>query len=365
MRRTALAGALALCLASAPVSGQGAAPDGPNLTAILAERPAQTLSAYRLFRDARADTPTAGVTPYDLATPLFSDYALKSRYVFMPPGAVATYADDDAFAFPVGTVLAKTFAYPADFRRPASDVRKIETRLLIRHAAGWTAQTYVWDPDGGEARLQIAGARMPVHFVDATGAARDIQYAVPNKNQCKGCHALGDALTPLGPRARNLNRSFIYAAGAENQIAHWSRAGLLTGAPDPAHAPRVPLFADPADGTLDARARAYLDVNCAHCHNPEGPASNSGLDLRLTQTDPVRWGLRKRPVAAGRATADLLYAIDPGHPDRSILVHRMESVDPGVMMPELGRTTVHSEGAALVRRWIAAMDDNGHTTAPH
>lgn len=353
MRRALIAGAAALCLvgATAPAPGAHAEVGGPNLAVILAERPAPMLSAYRLFRDVRAATPSEGVASYDLATPLFSDYALKDRYVFTPPGSSATYVDDDVFAFPVGAVLVKTFAYPADFRRPQENVRALETRLLIRKASGWTTQTYVWDADGNEARLQVAGAQIPVHFVDAAGAPRDIQYAVPNKNQCKGCHARDDVLTPIGPRARNLNRS--YGDRPENQIDHWSRIGVLTGAPTTRPAS--------ATETLDARARAYLDVNCAHCHNPHGPASNSGLDLRFTQNDPALWGVRKRPVAAGRASANLTFAIDPGKPEQSILLHRMESSDPGVMMPELGRTIVHTEGVDLVRRWIAAMDTNGHT----
>ncbi len=357
MRRALIAGAIALCLVGAAARAPGAWADDvrPNLNALLAERPAATLSAYRLFRDARATAPSAGVTPYDLATPLFSDYALKARYVFVPPGTSATWSADDVFAFPIGAVLVKTFAYPADFRRPQDNVRALETRLLIRKASGWTAQTYVWDADGGEARLQIAGAQIPVHFVDAGGGARDIQYAVPNKNQCKGCHAFDDALTPIGPRARNLDRSF--GDTTENQIAHWSRIGVLTGAPS-----SLPAS---VNETLDAQTRAYLDVNCAHCHNPHGPASISGLDLRFTQADPVQRGVRKRPVAAGRASADLTYAIDPGKPDQSILLHRMESVDPGVMMPELGRTIVHTEGVDLVRRWIAAMDSDGHVPPSH
>ena len=140
MWRALIAGAAALCLAGAPMSGS-ADVQGPALAVILAERPAPMLSAYRLFRDARAEMPNNGVTPYDLATPLFSDYALKARYVFTPPGQPIAYASDDVFAFPVGAVLVKTFAYPADFRRGDSPVRKIETRLLIHRASGWTAQT--------------------------------------------------------------------------------------------------------------------------------------------------------------------------------------------------------------------------------
>lgn len=349
MRGAFLAGALALLTAA---SAAGAPPSGPDVARLLAERPPATLSATRLFRDTGAREPNAGVIPYDLATPLFTDYALKFRYAFTPRGAKAVAGEDGLLQFPVGAVLVKTFAYPADLRAPERDVRFLETRLLVRKRDGWDALTYVWDADGREARLRIVGGEIPVDVTGADGAPLHITYEVPNKNQCKGCHALGDAVTPIGPRLRNID------------VPAWTAAGLIEA---PANPPaRIPTFDAPAAASLDARARAYLDVNCAHCHNPRGPASTSGLDLRFAQTDPLQWGVRKRPVAAGRAAGDMLFAIDPGNPDRSILLYRMESADPGVMMPELGRTLVHREGVDLVRRWIAAMDSSGRVaeTAP-
>lgn len=346
IRGVFLAAALVLALAN-DAGAERAAPAGPDMHVILAAQPAAALSAYKLFADLPARRPAPGVTPYDLATPLFSDYALKSRYVFVPPGAQARYVSPDVLDFPVGTVLVKTFAFPADLRRPGDSVRMLETRLLVRKADGWSANAYVWDADGRDAHLQLAGAQISVQLLDTQGARLELAYAVPNKNQCKGCHAHDDAVTPIGPTARNLDH--------DGQLARWVAAGILDAAPPEA----------PAPTSLDARARAYLAVNCAHCHNPHGPASNTGLDLRVEQTDPAHWGVRKRPVAAGRATADMLFAIDPGHPERSILLHRMESTDPGVMMPELGRTLVHREGVDLVRRWIAAMDDNGHVSEPN
>jgi mono/diheme cytochrome c family protein len=142
-----------------------------------------------------------------------------------------------------------------------------------------------------------------------------------------------------------------------NQLAHLQSWGLLTGAPSAP--PRTPVAYDPNDGTLDDRARAYLHVNCAQCHNPAGPAHTSGLDLRWTIEEPALWGVRKRPVAAGRASAGMDFSIAPGDPDHSILLHRMESLDPGVMMPELGRQTVDARGVALIRDWIAGMDESG------
>lgn len=338
------AAAIGAAIGAAPAAAPRNA--GPALDVILADRPATTLGAYGLFRDAAAREPSAGVIAYALPTALFSDYAAKRRYVFIPPGEHAQYRTEGAFEFPVGTVLIKTFEYPADTRHPHENIRQIETRLLIRGRAGWTANTYVWTADGADARLQVAGASMPVRWIAHDGSTRDITYAIPNRNQCKGCHSVDGALAPIGPSAGH----FGTATAGETELARWTRAGLLEGAPTPAPA---------APESLDARARAYLDINCAHCHNPRGPANTSGLDLRASQSDAARWGLRKRPIAAGRASADMTFAIDPGHPERSILAHRMESEDPGVMMPELGRTTVHAEGVALVRAWIAQMDADG------
>jgi mono/diheme cytochrome c family protein len=117
--------------------------------------------------------------------------------------------------------------------------------------------------------------------------------------------------------------------------------------------PRNARF-DDANEPLDARARAYLDINCGHCHSAKGPADTSGLWLDAATRDPIRLGECKPPVAAGQGTGDHIFDVVPGRPDESILVYRMSSLDPGAMMPEVGRTTVHAEGVALVRDWIKA-----------
>ena len=319
--------------------------------------PPQTLAGYRLFDgDARLQRPAAGVIPYDINTPLFSDYTEKLRFVKLPQGQSVQYRSDGVLDFPVGTIIAKTFAYPVDARDPDGPLRLLETRILEREATGWVGRPYVWNEQQTAARLEITGGVKRVSWIDAEGRTRDHQYRIPNANQCKGCHRTeGRTMLPIGPRAAQLNRDFAYAGGVENQLAHWTRAGVLEGAPEPAAAPRYPVWDDPATGTLEARARAWLEINCAHCHNPDGPARTSNLDLRFAQTDPTLLGVYKSPVAAGRGSGDRLHDIVPGDPDRSILVHRLESVDPGVMMPELGRSLVHEESVALVRRWIEEM----------
>lgn len=354
MRAFALACAALLCVASAAAQPT---PQAVNQAAILAAQPPPTLAAFRFFTDAGARTANVGVTPYDLNTPLWSDGALKYRFVYIPPGARATHREDGVFDFPVGTVLIKTFAFAADMRHPDQNVRFLETRLLIHRADGWVAYPYVWNDAQTEARLSPIGATVPIDFTNDQGEAQHLDWAVPNRNQCKGCHDHAGDVVPIGPTARNLNRTYGYADGAENELAHWRTSGLLDQAP--ADAPHMANAYDPTSGTLEERARAYLHVNCAHCHNPDGPAHTSGLDLRWSQSNPVSWGVSKRPVAAGRGSEGFNFDIEPGHPERSILVARMESTEPGEMMPELGRQLVDPRAVALMRDWIAHMDSDG------
>lgn len=354
MKRLLAVLAAIVSMGAAPAPDPAPSLAAVNLPALMSETPAPVLSAYRLFTVEGPNQPNAGVMPYALNTPLFSDYAEKARFLYLPPGAHAAYRAEGALDLPVGAVLVKSFAYPADFRKPTDKVRVIETRLLIHRRRGWVALAYVWNDAQNEAVLKRAGARVDVAFTDAQGQARQIDYRVPNQNQCKECHSLSGRLAPIGVKARNLNGNYPYTDGPENQLAHWTRTGLLAGAPAPDKAPRTAVWNDPAE-PLDARARAYLDGNCAHCHNPKGAASNSGLFLNLEEARPVKYGIGKRPVAAGKGAGDLVTDLVPGKPDASIIAYRMASTEPGVMMPELGRSVTHEEGVALIRDYIAKM----------
>ncbi len=340
----------ALTVAAAMMSlGAASLPtvDGARL---LEETPAPRLSDYRLFADGRGRVPAAGLVRYTLNTPLFSDYAEKRRYVWLPPGTHATYTAAGVIDFPIGTTIVKSFGFPADFRAPASDLRLLETRLLVRRASGWVPLSYVWNADGSDATLKRTGARIPVAFIDAAGKRREIDYAVPNINQCKQCHQQSGAVTPIGPTAANLNGGLDGHGGS--QLVAWAKAGRLDRAP--ADAPRLARWDDPAAPLAD-RARAYLDVNCGHCHSPAGFASNSGLYLQHDEPSPAHQGILKRPVAAGRASGSAEFSIKPGDPDGSILINRMASAEPGVMMPQFGRTIVHDEGVALLRAYVAGL----------
>ena len=323
----------------------------------------ENLSEYGLFvGNGSTQEPAEGVIPYDLNSPLFTDYTDKFRFVKLPAGASAEYSEDDAFDFPVGTVIAKTFAYPVDARDPKLGRRLLETRILKREDDGWVGIPYIWNDEQTEATRQVAGDTFDVSWINEHGETLTNNYIIPNANQCKGCHKQGDDIQPLGPKARHLNRDFTYADGTENQLAHWTRVGALKDAPEPDDAPRLAVWNDPHSGSLDQRARAWLDINCQHCHNPIGPARNAGLDLRVSQNEPRKFGIYKTSVAAGRGSGGFDFDIVPGHPEESIFIFRLSSTDAGIMMPELGKRMVHKEGVDLLREWIAAMPEQERPT---
>ncbi|KAF1711544.1 hypothetical protein CSC70_05720 [Pseudoxanthomonas kalamensis DSM 18571] len=322
----------------------------------------------------------AGVVPYDLNTPLFTDYAHKLRTIWMPEGSSAQYRDYEAFDFPVGTIISKTFYYPLPAgqawdgksvaRRPPSDsvlkgeslelskVRLVETRLLVHRQDGWIALPYVWNDAQTDAVLKRTGDLVDLELVAADGSREALPYQVPDQNQCGGCHITDNRsrlLSPIGPRARHLNRDFDYADGRENQLTHLTRIGYLSGAPDPAQAPRNADAADAGHASLEQRARAYLDINCGHCHSPTGAAITSGLFLDARTEDRHKLGFCKLPIAAGRGTGNRRHDIEPGDAAASILSFRMQSTDPGEMMPEVGRSVTHREGVELINAWIQAQ----------
>jgi uncharacterized repeat protein (TIGR03806 family) len=315
----------------------------------------QKLSEYGFFLSPLSELrPTDEVIPYTLNSALFTDYAFKQRFVKIPKGTKAKFSVDDVLEFPEGSILIKNFYYPADFRKPTEEIRILETRLLINEAGTWKALPYIWNEDQTEAYLNVAGKNLDISWTHHDGTKRQIKYSVPNMNQCKGCHLRGDKVMPIGPTARQLNGDYSYSEGLKNQLIHWQQVGALENLPDLREVARLASYEDPTVSIND-RARAWLEINCAHCHRADGPAKNSGLYLLASENDPGRLGVGKAPVAAGKGSGGLLYGIVPGKPDKSILQFRIESVHPGIMMPELGRSITHEEGVELVRQWIAEM----------
>ncbi|WP_372872251.1 parallel beta-helix domain-containing protein [Shewanella sp.] len=353
------------------VSLCGTSGSGVNWNA-LAKANCPKLSDYNLFVDAKDPTQNAnGGMPYDLNTQLFTDYASKYRFVFLPDGTKAQYSENEAFDFPVGSVITKTFALPADTtKRGIENEDLIETRLLIHRASGWTALPYVWNAQKDEAVLTKPGA-VQAKTVMHKGESLTFDYIVPSINQCKQCHqfkAEGDdypRFVPIGPKARFLNGDFAYQDATVNQLSRWQSAGILQGLPELASVPKVPAYHDGDEAkvtsmdsdTLMNTAKGYLDINCAHCHRPEGNASNTGLKLEYWRAyaddNGFSHGTCKQPVAYGGGS--LGYDVVPTKPESSILHFRMASTEPGDRMPEIGRSLAHTEGVALIHEWIKRL----------
>jgi uncharacterized repeat protein (TIGR03806 family) len=321
---------------------------------ILTEGFPDKLSAFRFFEDTRSQLPAKNVIPYDLISSLFSDYTKKNRFVYVPDSLQAKYETDSVYQFPIGSALIKTFYYIKNEQLEMSEQQLLETRLLLRKNDGWHAASYAWDDAQEEARLKIAGATINTSWVDKNGKYRSVRYRVPNKNQCQECHEANKQIIPIGPKARNLNKNKYYAdSEAElNQLYYWLDKKVIDFYPD-----SLDLVVDWQDSTknLNTRARSYLAINCGHCHSPQGNGASSGLYLGFTEKRPIHIGVMKKPVAAGRGSGNKLYSINPGKPEESILLYRMQSMDPGIMMPESGRSLAHDEGVNLIKEWIQEM----------
>lgn len=316
--------------------------------------PYDWLSTYGFFEgDLESLNPSQELIEYEPASSLFTDYALKSRFVWMPEDSKAAIINDK-LTLPVGSVLIKNFYYPEDYSKPEGKRRIIETRLMIHQEKGWEAFPYIWNDSQTDAKLKVVGGETTVSFVNEKGEDQVINYLIPNKNQCKTCHNENEKLDPLGVEVKHLNHEKDFDGRKINQLAYWTEIGKLEGFEGIENHPSMVDYSNESLPLAD-RAKAYLDINCAHCHREEGPASTSGLFLGYEQTDPLKLGINKTPVAAGNGAGSYQFDIVPGKADESILVHRMNSTAVGVAMPEIGRTSIHQEGVELIRAWINEM----------
>ncbi len=330
-------------------------PNGNPAVAVYRKAPRQ-LSEWNLFESVDGKwQPADDLLVYRLSTPLFSDYTVKHRFIRLPEGTAMQWNPTNVLDFPVGTVIAKTFAYPDASVDASSEERFLETRIELREDSGWYGYSYIWNDDQSDAELSLGGGIIDASWVGADGVEHTNAYQVPNANQCLSCHSRDGEYVPLGPTARNLNCSGPESTTIVNQIDHWIEKGQLQEAPPREERPNLIAYDDPDAGSVHDRARAWLEVNCAHCHNPLGTARTSGLDLRYSQKTPAKYGVWKSPVAAGKGSGGRSYDIVPGEPDKSILMFRLETELPGARMPNLSRNLVHSESNALIRQWISEM----------
>jgi len=309
----------------------------------------EKLSEYGFFKEPlNRLVPAGGLLNYELVTPLFTDYAIKDRFIVLPAGQSIQFKAQGVFDFPDSTIIIKNFAY----RNESGVKTMIETRLLVKDPFDkkWKVMNYLWNKEQTDALKHITGAKVPVTLLDDNNNKIATIYQVPNTNDCKRCHINKDILTPIGPKARNLN--FTRVNQPTNQLKQWAAEGSLSGLPSIDQVSSLPDWRDSNHFTIEQRARAYLDVNCAHCHTSGGDAYNTVLFVEYEQTDAQKLGIMKAPVSAGGGAGGLDYDIVPGDAAHSVLAYRMNSTEPGTAMPELARSVIHKEAIQLITDWI-------------
>ena len=275
--------------------------------------------------------PMDGVQLYELNSTLFTDYAAKQRLVRLPNCEQMIYNGNDLLpTFPDNSLIAKTFYYNLDEGNPALGKKIIETRILIKVNGIWQVGNYIWNSAQTEATYRETGSEEIISYVDINGNTQNINYIVPSKDDCFTCHSNSNVTVPIGMQLRSMNFTPSYIS--QNQLEHFSSIGFLDGV-DPSAITVLPDWTDTSLDILE-RGRAYIDMNCAHCHRPGGPVMNFGLDFRLeTAFDDTG-----------------IYA------NRGEIEMRVQSIAPTYRMPQLGRTVIHEEAVVMLLEYLDALD---------
>ncbi|WP_090496926.1 hypothetical protein [Pedobacter terrae] len=288
----------------------------------------EKLSVYGLFSGPMERLePAPDVEILELGSTLFTDYAEKQRLVKLPKGKIMRATGNGLPRFPDGTIIAKTFYYPFAGKKHR---QLIETRLLIFQDGLWNAATYQWDAAQKEAILQENGATVPVRFADKEGKIRRVNYKIPAQQDCSSCHRSGNELVPIGPTIRNLNIEVISNAKSQNQLLYLREKGLLNYKQTD-HFDTTPDYHNILL-PVEKRARAYLAMNCAHCHQPTGMAGRKSLNLDFA-TAYLNTGIRYNKQHILERTA----------------------IMGAYHMPKLGTTVIDTAGVALIKRYILSL----------
>jgi uncharacterized repeat protein (TIGR03806 family) len=286
------------------------------------------LSSYVIFQGNPADlNPSADFKRYEISTTLFSDYAEKQRLIKIPGGAKMIAGSDGLPEFPEGTILVKTFYYFNDKRDESKGKTILETRLLIQSNSKWNVGTYLWNKEQTTAHLITTGLNKTVNWITENGKANVISYHVPSNRECTTCHSSSGAILPIGPKIRNLNFDVTRNGSGINQLNYFQNEGVLN-AINPSSFAHLPNSRDLSE-SIENRARAYLDVNCAHCHNQNGFAAGSnvffGYELPFDET------------RIANKKSDIITMLSKGD------------------MPKLGTTLIDEEGLALIKNYIESL----------
>ena len=319
------------------------------------------LSQTGAFENTPSLTPSSALIPYDVASPLWSDGAIKTRWMAIPSSAQIGFSANGEWTFPNGSVFVKHFDLPVDDRDPA--IRKrLETRLLVRETNGYVyGATYKWRANNSDADLLDSQVLENIPIATATGTRTQTWY-YPSRQDCLACHTVA-AGGVLGVKTRQSNRDFHYdgTGVTDNQLRAWNHIGLFNPTINEASIPgfnRLVAVTN-AETTWEFRVRSYLDANCSHCHRPGGVQAlwDGRIETPLTAANIISGTLLNTLGVSGARN------VVPGDLGKSIMHRRVNTVDSAIRMPPLARNLIDTDAVAALSQWIVTLppDFSTHT----
>lgn len=326
--------------------------------------PYPKLSDYKFFEgELKNQNPSLDVIPYEPISSLFSDYAHKKRFVWIPKGQKAVYVDDDKILeLPKGAVIIKTFYYENVL--PSNETKIIETRLMIRKEGEWIFANYVWNEEQTEAYLDMEGSTKNISWTNENNVVKNVDYRIPNQVQCIVCHKSKGYVDgvytqiniPIGLKPQNLNKLYSYGSETKNQLSKWMELGILENFSLPTSEKTVVNYADQSK-SLNQRVRSYFDINCAHCHSTTGHCDYRPMlfPFSATNNNLTNMGVCVDTQDMQNFETRLSKLVTPGNIERSMLYYRLNTIDETYRMPLHGRAIIHDEGIQLVEEWINSL----------
>lgn len=316
------------------------------------------LSETGAFEDVAELRIAAGLLPYGVQNPLWSDGAHKQRWIGVPMDAHIGFSATEAWTFPEGAVLVKHFEIALDERAP-EERRRLETRFLVAAEGGeYYGLVYKWNDEQTDAQLMVDGGEDELEIVGSDGAIRQQTYTYPAQSTCASCHSASSGFV-MGVRTSQINGPAPASSEGDdadtqrNQLLVWSDLGLFDSPVDESELTEYPRLAalDDASSSVEDRVRSYWDSNCSMCHHPAAPVQS--WDARYTTPLAEQRVIDFEPRA--RAVGEDVRLVAPGAPERSLMYLRAISVEPGMRMPPLLRNRVDAAYVELLEEWISGL----------
>ena len=320
------------------------------------------LSGTGAFGDTPNRVPAGGLIPYQPNTPLWSDAAVKSRYLAVPnnggaitPNEQIGFLATNSWTFPAGTIFVKNFDLVVNETNTSAPLRRLETRLLVRDINGAVyGVTYKWRPDNSDADLLTGSLNEDVLITNATGVRTQTWY-YPSPADCLTCH------TPLagyvlGVNTRQLNGNLVYPAtgNTDNQLRTLNRLGLFNAAINEANITNYAHLSALTNlsASLEERARSYLDANCAQCHRA-GNSIEANFDARY-DIPLASQNITNYPAQhnLGIDGACVVKAKDIW---RSVLLSRINTNLTAIKMPPIARNLIDTNAVQVFTDWINSL----------